>query len=40
MFSNFKRDMKDGGISTAWYNLKFMIAYKMLDAKSMRVSRK
>lgn len=40
MVRNFIKDLKQYGFKTAKYNLIFLIAYKLLEAKSMRVSKK
>lgn len=36
----FIQEWKKYGFKTAWYNLKFIAAYKALGAKSMRVTTK
>lgn len=32
-----RKDIKDYGLSVAWYNLRFKFAYWLLQAKQMKV---
>lgn len=40
MFKIFISDLKDYGLGTAWYNQRFLFAYWLLGAKSMKVTQK
>lgn len=37
---NFIKDCREYGFDTAWYNARFLFAYWLLGAKSMKVRRK